>query len=394
MAHTNTLAQTALANVFLARIPLTDRSHAIRDLAAQVDNDTIGLVAALTESNHDTDAETDLLSFLARSIEGGEPSAAASVCLQYSHIREALLGRAEEELDTSLAMLLRRPKSSGVVVPTSEWSNQAPSVGVLQLGEYADRSPEDNIRTSIVYLNFMKHIFRLSTREMSCPISKTTFTALLGLLAASNADIAAAARDACFAFLAAYRQGALKVPELEDDYATFDHKFWKCISSLLGHGPHSSYRTTAYAIWLRWLDLPEHPGSTKDMVKSEAYWKHILNALASGDIEQRKICLHVLRTSLAISRNGISTKDMVLDHESNHGMSFAMSVWLYGHAYLRLGPFNRSCAAFFRAMLFDHVQYLADPLQATMPLEHNMKGSALSMRPLSLVATSIRPRNA
>lgn len=320
MANTSAPAQSALADIFLARIPLAERNHTIRDLAANVDNDTIALVAALTGKVSDSQAEDSLQSFLLRSVEDGDQVAAASLCLQYPHIGKSLLERAEKEIDVSFALLLKRPKNSGLIIPTSDLKSIAP-LPDLHLDGYTDRSLEDIVRLSIVYLNFVRQIFRVSTPQALFTICQSTFTSLLCLLAASNQDIASAAREASFAFLAAYNNEALSVSGPETDPTTLDRLIWQYVKALLEHDTHKSYRTTAYAIWLRWLHLSGASQSSKSATQSEAYWEHILKALASGDTEQRKTCLHIVRASLAISRNNISTKDMVFDPtEPNSGM--------------------------------------------------------------------------
>lgn len=321
MAHANAPTQAALAHVFLAHIPLTDRGSAIRDLAAHVDNNTLGLVAALTRENHDEQAEQYLSRFLVRSIEAGENSAASSICLRYAHIRKALLDHADKELQTALSFLQRRPKNSGLIIPPADHV----SAEQVQAGEHISRSPEDNIQLTVAYLDFFKSMCRITSEDMGLAISENTFTALFALLAASTPSIASSARDACFAFLAAYADGHLNITGLSDDQNRFDGHMWHSVNSLLVHGPSNTYPTTAYAIWLRWLNLSGGLKASTNLMQTDEYWRHLLTALASGDIEQRKLCLHILRLSVAMAGNNISTKNMVISDSSN-GKCFATPV--------------------------------------------------------------------
>lgn len=116
MASLNAPAQNALADIFLARIPLIERTNAIRDLAEQVNNDTIDLVATLTSEVPDVQAENQLQSYLVRSIESGDPSVAATVCLRYPHIGQAFLQRVEEELNIAFRYPLEEPSVDSFVV--------------------------------------------------------------------------------------------------------------------------------------------------------------------------------------------------------------------------------------------------------------------------------------
>lgn len=312
-------AQQVLADIFLARIPQSEHQQTIRALASQVDNHTIDFVAALAEKCPDDEAEVSLEAFLVRAIQNGESAAAAAVCLQYPHIRETLLGRVGGQLTTSFALLLRQPKNNSVIIPKSDF----PELVVLDKFSAevsALHDSQETIRLAIPYLAFLKQLLRISDGERSFFVSSDVLVPLFCLLSASDKDVAFAARDACFAFFPAFRSRAVELLGAEEDAAAFQGFIWQTIHCLLAHAPHSSYRTSAYAIWLRWLDIPESSESCHQAMQSDAYWQHIIHALASGDTEQRKLCLHILRQSLVISRNGINTRDMTLASEKDGGM--------------------------------------------------------------------------
>ncbi|GAB7351113.1 hypothetical protein MBLNU459_g1575t1 [Dothideomycetes sp. NU459] len=305
MTYSQASAQAALAETFLARIPLAERNLAVKDFAARINNDTIGLVAALVSRCPDKEAQNSLHDFLLRAIDRGEAATAASVCIQYLRIREDLLLHAESRLQTYFALLPRRPKSSGVIVRPSDSSNVEP---------YADDDIDyelaDHVRSTILYLGFLKHLFQISSQENYSEISSILFTTIFNFLTASNLEITAVARETSFAFLAAYKAGAITILNQRPNSDEVHRELWQRIHRLLEHGQHVLYRSTAYAIWLRWLDLPGLSESRQRAMQTDEYWKHIIAALAGGDTEQRKTCLHILRKSLAISRNDISTKDM------------------------------------------------------------------------------------
>jgi len=321
MAQTNVPAQTALANVFLHSFDTaTQRNHVIRNLAAAVDNDTVGLVAALTAQVPDHEAERSLQTFLLRAIERGEPSVAASLCVQYSHLTDVLLRRAEDHLSGSLALLCNSPKNSGMIVPPSSLLTSTTNLlDGLSLDEYASRSSEDTVSLTLAYLGFVRQTFRVTSPERSLTLSFTIFEHLFCLLAAHNMDIASYARDACFSFIAAYRTKAVQVSSSRAA-TEMDQHIWRCIDSLLDQSPHSSYRTTSYAIWLRWLDTSNVSHFFEQVMQSNKYWAHLLNALACGDVEQRKISLHILRISVAALSTAISTKDMVYEPVKSRSM--------------------------------------------------------------------------
>lgn len=313
MAHSHASAQTALADVFLARIPLAERNLAVKDFAARVNNDTLGLVAALVARCPDKEAQNSLHNFLLRAIERGEAATAANTCIRYLRIREDLLLHAESRLQTLFALLPRRPKSSGVIARPSEISIVAASSTVSE--DSVDYELAVVVRTTIYYLEFMKHLFQISTEENFLEISNILFITIFNFLTASNLEMTAVARETSFAFLAAYRSGAILLLNQRSGAEELHREIWQRIHILLEHGQHPLYRSTAYGIWLRWLDLPGLSDSRQRAMQTDEYWKHIIGALAAGDAEQRKTCLHVLRRSLAISRTSISTKDMTLTIE-------------------------------------------------------------------------------
>jgi len=322
MAQTNLPAQTALANVFLHSFDTaTQRNHVIRNLAAAVDNDTVGLVAALTAQISNPEAERSLQTFLVRAIERGEPSIAASLCVQYPHLRDVLLRRAEDHLSASHTLLCNSPKNSGLIIrPSSLLSSTTNLLDGLSLDGYASHSSEDMVSLTLAYLSFMRQTFRVTSPERSLTLSFTTFEHLFCLLAAHNMAIASYSRDACFSFIAAYKTKALQVSSSRAGTEAMDQHLWRCIDSLLDQSPHSSYLTTSYAIWLRWLDASSVSHFFDQVMQSNKYWAHLLNALARGDVEQRKICLHILRISVAALSTTISTKDMVYEPAKSKSM--------------------------------------------------------------------------
>lgn len=312
MAHAHASAQAALADVFLARIPLAERNLAVKDFASRINNDTLGLVAALVSRCPDKEAQNSLHNFLLRAVERGEAATAANACIRYLRIREDLLLHAESRLQTLFALLPRRPKSTGLIARPSDFSTLASSDNVE---EDVDYELAVVVKTIIHYLEFLKHLFQISTEENYLEIPSILFITVFNFLTASNLDMTSVARETSFAFLAAYKSGAILLLNQRTGSEELHREIWQRIHILLQYGHHSLYRSTAYGMWLRWLDLPGLSDSRQRAMQTDEYWKHVIGALAAGDTEQRKTCLHILRKSLAISRNSISTKDMTLTVE-------------------------------------------------------------------------------
>lgn len=316
---------STVASVFLDRIPDQERSLVVRNLASQVDNNTLELVAALIYKCPDEESDSHLNTFLIKSIEQHEAAAAAALCVQYPRIRDALLHWTDRELHICFMQLLRQPKNAGFVVPISKVLTVDPFVRLYDPELGVDRPLEDLISQTILYLNFAKQLFRSPVKDENFVISSPIVCAIFGFLASSNPDVAAAAKDTALAFLGAFKLRAFNFSRFEEDPDELDRHIWCCIQNLLVSSQQSSYKTTAYTIWLRWLDLSSYGWSRQYALTTDGYWKYLLGTLgqvSQGDTEQRKICLHILKKSIAITRNNIRANDMdlILDKEDTAGM--------------------------------------------------------------------------
>jgi tRNA guanosine-2'-O-methyltransferase len=336
-----------LADVFLSRISESDRYETVRNLALSVDQNTLGLVAALSQQCPDDEANTHLDDFLIRSIEQDDAATAASLCVQYPRIRNALLHWTDRELHICFSQLLLQPENAGFVVPVGKLLMVDPFVSHYDPELGVDRQLDDLTNTTIIYLSFAKQLFRSTIVDEDFLVSSPLVCAIFGFLASSNADIAAAAKETTLAFLASFKAGNFTFKYYKQDPDELDRHIWRCIRNLLDHSGQSSYKTTAYTVWLRWLDLPSYGHSRQVALQKDPYWKYLLATLgqsSQGDTEQRKICLHVLKKSIAITRNNIWANDMelVLDKEHKPGKcyrgleqcSFLLKTSL-GHCFIR-----------------------------------------------------------
>lgn len=386
MASLNAPAQNALADIFLARIPLIERTNAIRDLAEQVNNDTIDLVATLTSEVPDVQAENQLQSYLVRSIESGDPSVAATVCLRYPHIGQAFLQRVEEELNIAFRYPLEEPSVDSFVVSSSHVARIKAHSPEIQREA---RDPGNVLGLAVVYLNFVRQISRSSASVGSLVIPQTLVSTLLALLLVLDQKVAYAAKDACFAFLSAYNKKAVRISGLDTNSTILDDHFWQCIRSLLESPAYKVHRTTGYALWLRWLNIPEHSGAFTAAIQSDSYWNLILDALTRGDVEQRKTCLHILRASLAVSKDSINTRNMILTPTERNNSKF---LCFFDQALqpdsLYSSPSTGACRII--SSLTCPSPYPTDFIQI---FKHNMGDIVQSTRPSSLVVTSTRSKN-
>ncbi|KAI5275972.1 hypothetical protein E4T47_01157 [Aureobasidium subglaciale] len=316
---------TTLADILLSRIPTeSERYSSVRELASNIDNTTLGLVAALADLCPDEEANVHLNEFLIRSIEQNDASPAAALCVQYPRIRNALLHWTDRELHICFSQLLRQPENTEFVVPVEKILIVDPFVSHYDPELGVDRQLDELVKTTILYLSFTKQLFRSPISDKTFTVSSPIVSAIFGLLASSNADIATAAKDTILAFLAAFKAGTFTFSYYKTDPDELDRHLWQCIRNLLDFSERSSYKTTAYTIWLRWLDLDTHGYSRQVALQKDPYWKYLLGTLgqsSQGDTEQRKICLHVLKKSISISRNNIRANDMelTLDQEDKPG---------------------------------------------------------------------------
>ncbi|THX11287.1 hypothetical protein D6D18_00768 [Aureobasidium pullulans] len=315
---------STLADIFLSRISESERFTAVRDLASNIDSNTLGLVAALADSCPDEEANVYLNQYLIRSIEQDDAASAAALCVQYPRIRNALLHWTDRELHICFSQLLRQPENSEFVVPVEKVLIVDPFVSHYDPELGVDRHLDELVKTTILYLSFAKQLFRSPILDKSFVVSSPIVCAIFGFLASSNAGIAAAAKDTLLAFLASFKAGTFTFSHYKTDPDELDRHLWQCIRNLIDYSGKSSYKTTAYTIWLRWLDLDSHGYSRQVALQKDPYWKYLLATLgqsSQGDTEQRKICLHVLKKSISISRNNIRANDMelTLDQEDRPG---------------------------------------------------------------------------
>jgi tRNA guanosine-2'-O-methyltransferase len=320
---------TTLADIFLSRIPETERTSAVRDLASNIDNNTLGLVAALADRCSDEEADVHLDEFLIKLIEQDDASPAAALCVEYPRIRNALLHWTDRELHICFSQLLRQPQNSEFVVPVAKILIVDPFVSHYDPELGVDRQSDELVNTTILYLSFAKRLFRSPIVDKSFVVSSPIVCAIFGLLASSNPDVAAAAKDTTLAFLASFRAGTFTFSHYETDPDELDRHLWQCVRNLLDFSEKSSYKTTAYTIWLRWLDLDSHGYSRQVALQKDPYWKYLLGTLgqsSQGDTEQRKICLHVLKKSISISRNNIRANDMELTLDQQDKLGECCSV--------------------------------------------------------------------
>lgn len=326
MAAPSAALHATLADVFLSRIPEDERYSTVRNLASTIDKNTSEFVAALVQQCPDEEANVYLTDFLIRSIEQNDAASAAALCVQYPRIRNALLHWTDRELHICFSQLLRQPKNYGFVVPVDKLLTVDPYIPHSDPELGRDRQLQDLIDTTILNLNFVKQLFRSPVSHDTFVVSSPIVCALFGFIASANEAIAAAAKDAALAFLASFKSGAFTFSHYQEDPDELDRHLWCCIQNLLNFSQQSSYKTTAYTIWLRWLDLPSYGHSRQVSLQKDPYWKYLLGTLgqsSQGDTEQRKICLHVLKKSISITRNNIRANDMelTLDQQDKPGKS-------------------------------------------------------------------------
>ncbi|KAI5203365.1 hypothetical protein E4T39_04176 [Aureobasidium subglaciale] len=383
MVDPSVAVYTTLANIFLSRIPESECYSAVRDLASNLDSTTLGLVAALADQCPDEETNVHLNEFLIRSIEQDDAAPAAALCVQYPRIRNALLHWTDRELHICFSQLLRQPKNTEFVVPVEKILIVDPFVSHYDPELGVDRDLDELVKTTILYLSFAKQLFRSPISDKTFTVSSPIVSAIFGLLASSNADIAIAAKDTILAFLAAFKAGTFTFSHYKPDPDELDRHLWQCIRNLLDFSERSSYKTTAYTIWLRWLDLDSHGYSRQVALQKDPYWKYLLGTLgqsSQGDTEQRKICLHVLKKSISISRNNIRANDMelTLDQEDKPGSAVTES------------QYARFCTVYETIVIG---RYLNQALECVQDLDHLASAETMVQKSwlFALLESSLSP---
>ncbi|KAK5167644.1 uncharacterized protein LTR77_007343 [Saxophila tyrrhenica] len=245
-------------NVLLDRIPVAERYSVLRDLIWSLkpdDQAELRLAASVIRQDGGEGLSQELSLFLERTIEQGHVQLAVGLCLEDQQLCHTLLSRAIEE------------------------AIKAKSVNSNDFSIFEHLRP---------WLRFASLV---TPHAPFSDIQSRLLEVCLELLHSEKSEIQKSARDVVLETL------ALPYPDAPITSSTaLSELIWSHVRSLIDSGRPFSV-ITGYSIWLRWLLSASGEQTLK--TGDDEYWQLLSNGLRYGDAERRKLCLNILKLTIA-----------------------------------------------------------------------------------------------
>lgn len=266
------------ASVLLSSIPVTQQLSVVRGLTAQLQNafDETAASVVLQLIDHQTDEQLrqGVVNVIIARIESGEPESAARLLEGSNVLSELILKKAETRLRACAASCLQDP-------------------GSLATG-FADRLQAEGFdkaldATDLAVLSSWLRYARLATSSGSEPLrGSSLLRSGLVLLGSNDSKVALSAKNLVSTLL--------KTETIEDDGMSR-----RSIDALISVQGSKLHQTLGYSLWLRCLAAFQPGKRTLIDVNVEGYWERIRFGLRHGDAERRKLCLDILKRSVAVA---------------------------------------------------------------------------------------------
>lgn len=281
MAHFSTSgAQTA--GMLLKTIPKEQQLVIARELTTDL-RSTFDVAAAsvaveLIADRDDATLRDDLLDVLKLQVEHGSPDKVVSLLSPFPKLLNQLLVVAGEHLDNP---------DTRIAAGSSEVAREAADAGEHNgLGgiETDDQDASNNI--PLQWLRFAK--IALSSGHSSGN-EDSLFSSALKFLNDANRATALAARDLVFSLISS--------PAAQSNFEAVR----STITSLIVARDSKLQQTLGYALWMRLLAASDVVNVSSIDLSDDSYWEPLLQGLRNGDAERRKMCLDILKRSVALA---------------------------------------------------------------------------------------------
>lgn len=224
--------------------------------------------------------------------------AIADICLQHTPILSILITAIRD----SLLKLITELAPQGLAVAHTA------DLGFRTSFETASHS--EDITSDFIELNAHSSISLLRRLVLHSDqrlknLSFTLFRPLLVLVGAANDDLSQASANALLALISVADGGtpqtmptASSAARMHEDVIRSDD-IWEWINSALS-SDSAVHRARALSLWLRLLVKRTTAFPTPEILMCAAYWQCIMEPLACGTTEQRRLSLSVLNLSLSM----------------------------------------------------------------------------------------------
>lgn len=282
MAHNFSTSGAQTAGVLLKTIPEAQQSIIAKELTVRLrssfDEAAASVAVELVTGRNDTTLKDELLQVLTTRVEQGSPESVAS-----------LLGQSTEltgQLVTVAAKYLAEPANQrSVEIPFTETETDAADTGDQNKHHVNGENTPPGV--PLQWLRFAK---KASPDGRTEDQENALFGNALQFLHHSDKSTALAARDLVFSLFS----GSLAAQRNLDIVRG-------TINSLINAQDSKLQQTLGYALWMRLLAASDILDLSAIDLVDNAYWEPLLSGLRHGDAERRKMCLDILKRSVALA---------------------------------------------------------------------------------------------
>jgi hypothetical protein len=274
-------AQTA--GVLLQTIPEAQQVAIAKELntrlRARFDDSAASVAVELVAGRDDAYLQDDLLDVLKTRIEGGFPDSVASLLNPFPNLSSRLVVAAADYL----ANPETHTSTESTANSTPQFSNQGEQNGLNGIDPDAEDATGSH---GLQWLRFTNQVLKSDrTHERKAGIFKSA----LNFLNDTHRPTALAARDLVFSLLPSVTG--------QDNLSAVR----KSIGSLITSRDSKLQQTLGYALWMKLLAVSDVIDLSSIDVNDQSYWTPLLSGLRNGDAERRKMCLDILKRSVALA---------------------------------------------------------------------------------------------
>ena len=275
----STGAQTA--GVLLQTIPKPQQiaiaKGLIVNLRSQFDDAAASVAVELVSGQDDATLQNDLLDVLKIRIESWFPDNVASLLKSFSELSSRLV--------TVAAECLAEPKTSNDLITdsTTQSSNKA------EQDELSNVDPDKQDPSNDLALQWLRFAKQTVSTDFSSEREDSLFGSALKFLNDAHRSTALAARDLVFSLLSS-KTGQNNLEAVRES-----------VSSLISARDAKLQQTLGYALWMRLLASSDEVNLSSIDLYDDTYWSPLLSGLRNGDAERRKMCLDILKRSVALA---------------------------------------------------------------------------------------------
>jgi hypothetical protein len=283
MAQAFSTSGAQTAGVLLKTIPKEQQLAIARELTVNLrsnfDVAAASVAVELVADRDDSALKSDLLNVLTSQIEHGSPGEVVTLLTPFPKLLDRLVTLAGQHLERPVI-----PTPIEPIKIASEFTDPDEQTG---LGRVEVDEQDASSNTLLQWLRFTK-IAISSGHPLQRGNEQGLFTSSLKFLNNTNRPTALAARDLVFLLISSpVAQHNLKAVR-------------NTIASLIAARDAKLQQTLGYALWMRLLAASDVVDLSQLDLSDDSYWEPLLSGLRDGDAERRKMCLDILKRSVAL----------------------------------------------------------------------------------------------